>query len=234
MARSVVGYVAVPSVKLCGRQLSGSISQAEELELQRGRIRDYARKRRWQLEEIFEGVLEPGEFGRTTIRVSKGLGSALREIEAGHATALVIDRLERISFFTDDVLRLVHWHLDRSAALVAFDDGLDTARRGGLAILNAFAWGADWERRMTGARIRTGRARRRTAAAHRGWPVPEYGGRIADRPELLAYIHQLHDEGLSLLAIAQRLDDEGVPTARGGRYWWPSTVASALRYPRPR
>jgi DNA invertase Pin-like site-specific DNA recombinase len=234
MARSVVGYVAVPSVELSRQQPSGSIGQAEELESQRGWIHDYARERRWRLMDIFDGVLEPGEPFRPSIRVSKGLRSAMDEIEAGRASALVLDRLERISFFTYDVFRLVRWHLDHSAALVAIYDGLDTTRGGGLEILNAFVWGADWERRMAGARIGAGRARRRKAAKRTGRPFPEYAGRIADRPKLLRYIHQLHDEGLSLPAIAQRLDNEGVPTARGGRYWWPSTVASALRYPRPR
>jgi hypothetical protein len=87
---------------------------------------------------------------------------------------------------------------------------------------------------MPGDRIRAGRARRLESAKRRRRPLPEYAGRIADRPELLEYIHRLHEEGLSLVAIAERLDNEGVPTARGGSYWWPSTVASALRYPRPR
>lgn len=155
------------------------------------------------------------------------------EIEGGRASALVLDRLERISFFTYDVFRLVRWHLDHSAALVAIYDGLDTTRGRGLEILNAFVWGADWERRMAGARISAGRARRREALARVVRRPPQNAGRIADRPELLRYIHQLHEEGLSLLAIGDRLEEEGVPTTRGGRYWWPSTVASALRYPRP-
>jgi len=228
MARRVVGLVAVPSIDLVGRQPRGSISQAEELEQQRGRIRDYARKRRWELEHIFEGLLEPGTWSRT-IKRSDGLDAAMAAIEAGRASTLVVDRLERISFFTDDVFNVVRWHLEHSAGLVAFDDGLDTTRQGGMLILNAFVWGVDWERRMAGARLRAGRAY--TKKWGRG--LPEHAGRMTDRPGLLEYIHRLREEGLSLVAIAERLEQEGLPTSRGGGYWWPSTVASALRYPRP-
>lgn len=96
MARRVVGYVAVPSVELSRQEQPGSIGQAEELELQRGGIRDYAREKGWRLMDIFEGVLEPGEPSRASIRVSKGLRSAMDEIEAGRASVLVLDRLERI------------------------------------------------------------------------------------------------------------------------------------------
>jgi len=35
--------------------------------------------------------------------------------------------------------------------------------------------------------------------------------------------------GRSLAAIAEMLNEEQVPTAQGGRKWWPSTVRAALR-----
>jgi hypothetical protein len=35
--------------------------------------------------------------------------------------------------------------------------------------------------------------------------------------------------GRSLAAIADMLNEEQVPTAQGGRQWWPSTVRAVLR-----
>lgn len=71
----------------------------------------------------------------------------------------------------------------------------------------------------TGARIRIGHARARTANA--GWLVPKHAARIVDRPEILEHIHELHDDGLSLQQIADRLEEEGVPrraeASAGGR-----------------
>ena len=40
--------------------------------------------------------------------------------------------------------------------------------------------------------------------------------------------------GMSLQAIADRLNDEGVPTLRGGSEWRPSSVQAAVGYKRPR
>ncbi len=40
----------------------------------------------------------------------------------------------------------------------------------------------------------------------------------------------LHESarGVSLAEIARRLDRDGIPTAQGGRQWWPSTVRVVL------
>jgi hypothetical protein len=53
------------------------------------------------------------------------------------------------------------------------------------------------------------------------------GNRQMD-PSVLQRIVELREEGSSMTAIADRLNDEGVPTTRGGRCWYPSTVRSAL------
>jgi hypothetical protein len=39
--------------------------------------------------------------------------------------------------------------------------------------------------------------------------------------------------GLTLQAIADELNEEGIPTARGGTEWRPSSVQAALGYKRP-
>lgn len=47
-------------------------------------------------------------------------------------------------------------------------------------------------------------------------------------PELVAQIHRRHAHGESLGEIARQLNTEQVPTAQGGRQWWPSTVRAVL------
>ena len=43
--------------------------------------------------------------------------------------------------------------------------------------------------------------------------------------ELRERIRSMHAAGMSLTAIAERLNAEGVPTAHGGRRWWHPTIA---------
>lgn len=46
--------------------------------------------------------------------------------------------------------------------------------------------------------------------------------------ELVARIVAEHNGGDTLVDIARRLTDEGVPTVRGGARWYPSTVRAVL------
>ena len=65
---------------------------------------------------------------------------------------------------------------------------------------------------------RNGRPRRRPA--------------LADNPELVERIVRMRAQGMTLQAIADRLNEEGVPTVRGGAEWRPSSVRSGLGYKR--
>jgi recombinase len=44
----------------------------------------------------------------------------------------------------------------------------------------------------------------------------------------------MRGEGMTLQAIADQLNTEGVPTLRGGSQWRPSSVQSAAGYKRPK
>jgi recombinase len=41
-------------------------------------------------------------------------------------------------------------------------------------------------------------------------------------------IAAMRDDGMTLVAIAGQLNADGIPTARGGKRWWPSTVGAVL------
>jgi Recombinase len=56
---------------------------------------------------------------------------------------------------------------------------------------------------------------------------------VADYPELKERIGGMRADGMTLRAIAERLNADGVPTVRGGSKWRPSSVQAAAGYRRP-
>jgi hypothetical protein len=54
-----------------------------------------------------------------------------------------------------------------------------------------------------------------------------------DRPALVERIIAMRASNMTLQAIADQLNAEGVPTLRGGAMWRPSSVQAALGYRRP-
>ena len=75
-------------------------------------------------------------------------------------------------------------------------------------------------------------AEQRRAAKPR--PVPPARGRPPLLPaEVIERIRTERAEGASLHLIAAGLNADGIPTAHGGKQWWPSTIRSALTRTRP-
>ena len=86
-------------------------------------------------------------------------------------------------------------------------------------------WGArlvpvDEVERLVAERRRKARAERPASA--------EPGRKPGLSAELLARIRDEHAMGRSFGEIARGLNADGVPTAQGGRQWWPSTVRAVL------
>lgn len=74
----------------------------------------------------------------------------------------------------------------------------------------------------------------RFADEHLEAPRGSRSARAAGRPEVLpsALVERIRSEskqGSTLGAIARSLTLDGVPTAHGGRRWWPSTVRAVLQ-----
>lgn len=65
-------------------------------------------------------------------------------------------------------------------------------------------------------------AQARRQAPRRGRPA----GKAEAAPDVAARVLGMQKAGLSYAEIARRLNADGVPTARGGRQWWPSSVRS--------
>jgi peptidoglycan hydrolase-like protein with peptidoglycan-binding domain/DNA invertase Pin-like site-specific DNA recombinase len=161
-----------------------------------------------------------------------GLQYALRRLEAGEASCLVVAELGRLSRSAAEIGYIVEWLRRREARLVAVDDGLDTGTRTGgkaadtLASLRAF----DGQQRSSA----------RTGHLH---SVPEQrptrrangssGPASDDVSALKERIKAMRESGMTLQAIADSLNAENVPTLRGGTMWRPSGVQAAAGYSRP-
>ncbi len=151
------------------------------------------------------------------------LGYALGRIAAGEASGLVVSDLSRLAHSVPELGRLLEWFSSHDARLVAANPGLDTDEEvGGLAVRTLIEV-ARWERQWLSERTRNGmRAARRTGPAS-----------VAQFPKLNQRIQVMRAEGMTLQAIADRLNAERIPTVRGGARWRPSSVQAAAGYQRP-
>ena len=176
----------------------------------------------WELIE----VVTDRENGVSSLE-RPGLSRALEQIADGQARGLVVSDLRRLSRSIVDLGALVEWFRDAHAALVALDLGIDTSTPTGHELAATLVKLSGWERERIARRARSGLAAVPTPA--------KPGGRaaVADRPALLERINAMRAANMTLQAIADQLNAEGVPTMRGGQMWRPSSVQAALGYKRP-
>lgn len=150
-----------------------------------------------------------------------GLLAALERLDRGEAAVLMAHRLDRLSRSVADFAVLLDRARRRSWRLVVCDVDVDTATPSGEFLVNVMAAAAQFERRIIGQRTREGMAQRRAEGVH--------VGRASVLSE--AVLHRIvtaRSKGESLRRIAGQLTADGVPTAHGGRAWYPSTVRGVL------
>jgi DNA invertase Pin-like site-specific DNA recombinase len=152
-----------------------------------------------------------------------GLGYALEQIAAGTASGLVVSDLSRLTHSLPDLGRVLEWLARRDARFVAAGPGLDTEEEAGRLALRVVIEVSRWERERLAERTRNG-----MRAARRKGPAS-----VADDPELSERIAGMRGAGMTLQAIADQLNADGIPTVRGGAKWRPSSVQAAAGYRRP-
>lgn len=152
-----------------------------------------------------------------------GLESALKRISEGEARGLVVSELSRLSRSVGQLGVIIEWFTRSNARLIAVAEQVDTYESGGWLASRALIEVSRWERephieRTEGGHQASSTKRRRA---------------VADDPRLVRRIKQMRSEKMSLQAIADRLNADGVPTVRGGVKWRPSSVHAAVGYKRP-
>ena len=180
-------------------------------------------RRGWSLVELVRDKEVPS--GKALDR--PGLAYALERIGAGEASCLVVSKLRRLSHSVADIGRILEIIGRSGGRLVALDLGIDTASPEGRKAANVLLTVSGWERQRIAERTRQGLEAARAKGGAVGRPS------VHDVPALKKWIVDLRASGLTLQAIADRLNAEGVPTLRGGQKWRPSAVQAAAGYRRP-
>jgi DNA invertase Pin-like site-specific DNA recombinase len=212
-ATRALGYASIPA--------DDDGENADRLERQKRSIERTCQRLGLELVEVVR-EREP-KAGNALERAG---GSYLIErLAAGDASCLVVSGLERLSRSVSELGTLVQWLERSNVRLVAVELDLDTLSPGGRAAARALASVGGWERERLSERTRKGlaaaRARRRTGGAS----APDWAA-IRKRIALM------RADGMTLQAIADKLNEERVPTPRGGLKWRPSSVQSAAGYKR--
>jgi DNA invertase Pin-like site-specific DNA recombinase len=133
----------------------------------------------------------------------------------------MVAKLDRLSRSLFDFAGLMERARRKGWALVALDLGVDTTTPSGEMMAAVLATFAQFERRMIGLRTKEALAAKRAAGVRLGRPR-----RLSD--DVVVSIVADRESGLTLQAIADRLNIENVPTAQGGKLWRAAQVRAVL------
>jgi DNA invertase Pin-like site-specific DNA recombinase len=228
----VVGYARVST-----KQQAVSDSIAAQVEA----IRKWAGRNGHEVVTVYR---DNGKSGMLDAVDRPGLIGALNALEAGHAEALVVHRLDRLAralHVQEAVLSRVWaesadvWEVVGSFKVLR-DDPDDPMRTFVRQVMGA---AQQLERGMTVARMQGGRRRKSDNGGYVGGIV-RYGWRVEGEGRdavlveveseqlVLARMRKLSREDVPLRRIAAMLNEDGVPTRRGG-IWRHTTIRSALK-----
>lgn len=207
--RRVIGYVRVST--------EGQADSGAGLEAQRAAILSECDRRGWVLAEMVE---DAGFSGKSLKR--PGIRRALDTLGRGGADVLMASKLDRLSRSVKDFCEVMDESNKRGWALTVLDLGVDTSTPAGRVMANVMASFAQFEREMIGARTREALNEKRKQGVRLGRPV-ETDTATIDR------VTDLRREGMTLRAITERLNAEGVPTARGRGQWHLTQVSELVK-----
>jgi DNA invertase Pin-like site-specific DNA recombinase len=205
----VVGYIRVST----GEQAESGAGLAAQTET----ITREAERRGWTLREIH---VDAGASGKS-LTGRAGLNQALADVEGGRAQVLVVSKLDRLSRSLLDFASLMERSRRKRWSLVALDLGVDTTTPAGAMVANLMATFSEYERQLIGVRTREALAAKKAAGVILGRPR-------SLSTDVIERIQRERDAGQTLAAIAEGLNQDLVPTAHGGRAWYPATIRQVL------
>jgi DNA invertase Pin-like site-specific DNA recombinase len=203
----VVGYIRV-STDEQGANGAGPDAQRAAIEAE-------CERRGWQLVRIEQDVLS----GRTLHR--PGLQRALEACRTDRVAGVIVAELDRLSRSLIDFAGLLERARREGWNVFALDLGVDLSTPSGEFLASVMASAAQWERRIIGQRTKEALAVKKAQGVRLGRP-PSVPHNLAKR------IVRMRARGMTLQAICNCLNAEGVPTARGGRLWRPTSLRAVL------
>jgi DNA invertase Pin-like site-specific DNA recombinase len=212
-------------IRVLGYTSSASRGDAAQRELARQSeliVRDCERRGLDLIEVVHER-----EPARGNAWSRPGLSYALRRITKSEAAGLVVFELSRLTHSAAELGKLIDWLRRSNVRFVAVAHGLDTGNDDGRLAADLLVEVCRWESARLSERTRRGLQAARRNGRTSGRPA------VVDDPGLRDRIAQMRAQGMTLQAIADRLNAEGVPTVRGGAKWRHSSVQAAAGYRRP-
>lgn len=212
-----------------------TITQVKEghgLEIQEGICRDYCDLKRFDVYGVYS---DPGVSGTTKPLDRPGLSRLLDDAKKGRFDAIVFGSLDRIAREIMITFEIINLLKDYSIEIISCKEEIDTTTYQGKFKLSIYAAVNELELGTIKARLTMGRDMKLLKDGDVGGRMPygyiRLGGEITLNPETLhviLFIFSQHSEGTAMNRIAEVLNDNQVPTQRGGKKWYGSTVKSIL------
>ncbi len=199
---------------------------------QRRRVCGMAAAKGWEDPVIFA---DEGISGTKDTTRRPQLAKLLAAVRAGEVDAIIILSLDRLGRRTRLVLDLVEEFTRHGVSLVSCKESLDTTTPQGQFVLTMFAALAQLERDLIAERTRAALAEHDRRDGEKGGRLPYGYRRTPAGPAIhrgqahwVREIYRLRELGLSLRAIAERMQERGAPVPRGGARWHHTSVREIL------
>lgn len=214
-----IGYVRVSTEE--------QATQGVSLDAQTEKVKAYASLYDIELVEI---ITDAGVSAKSLER--PGLSKALGMLESGEAEALVIVKLDRLTRSVRDLDYLLEKYFADKFSLMSVQEQVDTRTASGRLVLNVLMSVAQWERETIGERTSQALQHKKANGEHIGGVGFGYqvtGKALAKSKEhqTVTAIVEMRGQGMTLTAIANRLNAEEIKTARGGQ-WYAKTVSNII------
>jgi DNA invertase Pin-like site-specific DNA recombinase len=186
------------------------------LDAQRASIEAYALRAGIQIDAWH---VDAGVSGSIAPLDRDELSAALRTLSGCSGGTLIVAKLDRLTRSSLDLHTLLELAKREGWKLASADGTVDMSSPFGRAMVGMSGVFAELERDLIRTRTREGMAAKRQQGVRLGRPttLPEdIRQRIADE----------RADGATFAAIAAGLNEDKIPTARGGLTWYPSTVKS--------
>jgi DNA invertase Pin-like site-specific DNA recombinase len=176
-------------------------------------VEAFCRRRGWPLVALVRDVEAESKRSRPA------LINAIERLRTGEANCLVVADVTQLCPSVAELGAILEAIARAGARCVSLDPAFDTGTPVGRTIGCMLESVSGWERAR---RLEMTSAARAKAAEVQ-----------AVSPELRRRVVEMRRSEMTLQAIADQLNREGVPTPRGGSRWRPSSVQSMLGYKRP-
>ena len=205
----VIGYLRVSTEE----QAVSGLGLAD----QKAVIEAEALRRNWN---DLDFMVDKGFSAKNLSRPS--IATALDELKRGDASVLVVSKLDRLSRSLLDFASLMEKAKREGWEIVVLDIAIDTTQPSGQLMANVMAAFAEYERQLIGSRTSAALQQKKAQGIRLGRPRT-----LSD--ELTERVVSARASGQTLQRIADELNVDAVPTARGGARWYASTVSAVIR-----